>query len=233
VGDGYFQKKCSDRIQAFRERGRTLLFCSHALYYVAAYCDKTLWMRDGKVEAAGDTREVVQQYETYLLRREAGLDRAGRESGSIAAEAARGESRLVRVAFAGGEPRESARAYAPRAPWAIEIEWVTDDPERRFHLHVGIDLESGLTVAAFSSRHDGSGPYSGARRYRARIEIASLPLVKGIYKAIVFLGDEEALHVYDRRWLDEAFAITGNDYSLGLLHVEHRWQVEPVRAEGA
>ncbi|HEY6931334.1 MAG TPA: ABC transporter ATP-binding protein, partial [Thermoanaerobaculia bacterium] len=35
VGDGYFQKKSIDRITDFHKRGGTLLFCSHALYYVA------------------------------------------------------------------------------------------------------------------------------------------------------------------------------------------------------
>jgi lipopolysaccharide transport system ATP-binding protein len=229
VGDGYFQKKCMDRIQAFRQRGRSLLFCSHALYYVAAYCDKTVWMRDGRVEAAGETRDVVQQYEAYLLRRESGLDRAVREEESASTAAAPNETRLTRVALSGGEPRESARGYSSRAPWAVDIEWISDDPERGFHLGVGIDLENGLCIASFTSRRDGAEPFRGARRYRARFEIPSLPLVKGIYKTIVFLGDEEALHIYDRRWLDEAFVVTGGEFSHGLLDAEHEWRVEAAR----
>src|SRR5688572_7723484 len=48
VGDGYFQKKCTDRIVAFRERGGTLLFCSHALYYVSAFCARAVWLRNGR-----------------------------------------------------------------------------------------------------------------------------------------------------------------------------------------
>ena len=35
VGDGHFQKKCVDKIREFQEEGKTILFCSHALYYVS------------------------------------------------------------------------------------------------------------------------------------------------------------------------------------------------------
>lgn len=227
VGDGYFQKKCMDKILAFRERGKSLLFCSHAMYYVAAYCDRAIWLRDGRVQAAGLTKEVVQEYESYLFRREAGLERSERDEEAAASFAGAPQpSRLTRVALVGGEPGERTRTYEPLAPWTVEIEWETDDPERRFQLGVGIDLESGLTLAAFSTRQDGAGPFFGATRYRARLEIPRLPLVKGIYRAMVFLGDAEALHVYDRRGIDEAFAVSGAEFTLGLLHAEHRWLVD-------
>ena len=51
VGDGYFQKKSIDRITEFHKRGGTLLFCSHALYYVALLCDRALWLREGRIAA--------------------------------------------------------------------------------------------------------------------------------------------------------------------------------------
>ena len=53
VGDGYFQKKSIDRITDFQKSGGTLLFCSHALYYVALLCGRALWLRAGEIAAAG------------------------------------------------------------------------------------------------------------------------------------------------------------------------------------
>jgi len=41
VGDGHFQKKCVDKIREFQQEGRTILFCSHALYYVSSICRRT------------------------------------------------------------------------------------------------------------------------------------------------------------------------------------------------
>ena len=38
MGDGYFQKKCIDRLLEFTSGGGTLLLCSHAMYYISAFC---------------------------------------------------------------------------------------------------------------------------------------------------------------------------------------------------
>ena len=60
VGDGYFQKKSVDRITDFQKRGGTLLFCSHALYYVALLCDRAIWLKNGDVAAAGPALTFVR-----------------------------------------------------------------------------------------------------------------------------------------------------------------------------
>jgi len=71
VGDGYFQKKCMDRLLQFVGAGGTLLFCSHAMYYVSAFCQRALWLRQGRAEALGPVAEVVRDYENFLLAKSA------------------------------------------------------------------------------------------------------------------------------------------------------------------
>src|SRR2546428_3510675 len=44
VGDGHFQKKCVDRIREFQQQGRTIFFCSHALYYLTSLCRRAMWL---------------------------------------------------------------------------------------------------------------------------------------------------------------------------------------------
>src|SRR4051812_27301279 len=71
VGDGYFQKKCMDRLRVFVDSGGTLLFCSHAMYYVSAFCQRALWLRQGRAEALGPVSEVVREYENFLVAKSA------------------------------------------------------------------------------------------------------------------------------------------------------------------
>jgi ABC-type polysaccharide/polyol phosphate transport system ATPase subunit len=71
VGDGYFQKKCMDRLLQFVGSGGTLLFCSHAMYYVSAFCQRALWLRQGRAEALGPVADVVRDYENFLLAKSA------------------------------------------------------------------------------------------------------------------------------------------------------------------
>jgi ABC-type polysaccharide/polyol phosphate transport system ATPase subunit len=94
VGDGYFQKKCMDRLLQFVGSGGTLLFCSHAMYYVSAFCQRALWLRHGQAEALGPVADVVRDYENFLLAKSALAreeDRApGACEGDLAAEAPAG-----------------------------------------------------------------------------------------------------------------------------------------------
>lgn len=66
VGDGVFAKKSFDRIMALRERGTALLLSSHALFHVDLFCQRTLWLHQGRVRAWGDTKVVVPQYQEFL-----------------------------------------------------------------------------------------------------------------------------------------------------------------------
>src|SRR6266516_8038619 len=78
VGDGHFQKKCVDKIRQFQEEGRTILFCSHALYYISSICRRTLWLDHGRVMRYGPSIDVVHEYEQFLLQR----DRETKSEGS-------------------------------------------------------------------------------------------------------------------------------------------------------
>ncbi|MBL8111814.1 MAG: ABC transporter ATP-binding protein, partial [Acidobacteria bacterium] len=71
VGDGRFQKKCVDRIFGLRASGRTIVFCSHAMYYVSTLCDHAIWLRGGEVAAFGESQYVVLEYERFLAAQEA------------------------------------------------------------------------------------------------------------------------------------------------------------------
>ena len=75
VGDGYFQKKCIDMIRRIKDRGTTIVFCSHAMYYVSAFCQRALWLRQGKVAALGPVDQVVREYENFLLAKSEALSR--------------------------------------------------------------------------------------------------------------------------------------------------------------
>src|SRR6185436_17123191 len=70
VGDGHFQKKCIDKIREFQTAGKTILFCSHALYYISSICRRALWLDHGTVMRCGPSLDVVHEYETFLLQRD-------------------------------------------------------------------------------------------------------------------------------------------------------------------
>src|SRR5262249_55721283 len=62
VGDAEFQKKCTDKILDFRDRGKTLLFVSHSPGAVESLCRRAVWLDMGQVRRDGPAAGVVAEY---------------------------------------------------------------------------------------------------------------------------------------------------------------------------
>jgi ABC-type polysaccharide/polyol phosphate transport system ATPase subunit len=221
VGDGYFQKKCMDRLLHFVGRGGTLLFCSHAMYYVSVFCQRALWLRGGRVEALGPVLDVVREYENFLVAKSAATAAASSEAPPEPLRT--GPARLTEVRLPGA-PADPL--YESDHPWEVEIAWETEDPRVPFHLGVGINRIDDVEVFSFATHMDGLAPFQGETHYSARLRLPRLPLVKGEFTLYVFLLDEEGLHIYDQRVLQRAFRVQSPSYSFGLVRAEHAWEVD-------
>ena len=62
VGDAAFQKKCLGKMQDVTQQGRTVLFVSHNLQAVQSLSQRTLLLKDGRVQAFDDTSVVIASY---------------------------------------------------------------------------------------------------------------------------------------------------------------------------
>ena len=213
VGDGYFQKKCMGVLRQYLDRGGTLLICSHAMYYISAFCQRSLWLRDGNIEEMGPTQQVVPRYEAYL---DAKSDRGDEEPKVIEATAS-SPARITDVRLLTGP------TYRHASPLEVEISWSCDDPNLAFHLAVGLNRQDEIEVASFLSHRSGFGPWTGRTRHTVRLEIPSLPLVKRSYKLYVFLLAEDGLHIHDTRIMEDAFTVEYDEYVFGIVAIEHSW----------
>lgn len=66
VGDGAFARKSFDRILGMKQRGTTVIFCSHSLYQVEAFCTQVLWLHEGRAMMLGEPAQVVCAYQEHL-----------------------------------------------------------------------------------------------------------------------------------------------------------------------
>jgi ABC-type polysaccharide/polyol phosphate transport system ATPase subunit len=244
VGDGYFQKKSIDRITEFHRKGGTLLFCSHALYYVAMVCDEALWLRNGTVAGLGPALPVVRRYEAFLQERERTLLADGEMSRPPAGEepppgrtpgAEAGPAATASEATDGQKPAHLTEVVVhdgsgyPRTEFAsgetvaVDVAFETRDPRLAFHVRVGVDREDGVQTFAVDTRPEPWAPLTGRNRYRLRLSFPRLPIAQGDFRVFVYLGDEKALHVHDARILKPGFSVVSSDYVVGLLRPAYEW----------
>jgi lipopolysaccharide transport system ATP-binding protein len=66
VGDIYFQQKCIERIEKFKNQGTSILFVTHDFSALHKICDKAVLLASGRCQYIGKTVEVVERYYGYL-----------------------------------------------------------------------------------------------------------------------------------------------------------------------
>lgn len=62
VGDNEFQKRCLGKMDEVTKGGRTVLFVSHNMSAIKAFCHRTILLEQGEIVMDGPTEEVVKHY---------------------------------------------------------------------------------------------------------------------------------------------------------------------------
>ena len=226
VGDGHFQKKCIDKIREFQESGKTILFCSHSLYLVNSICRRTMWLDHGRVMRWGPTLDVVYAYEAFLLEQDRKHPAEGEPEHERPPTPVR--FRDITVCDAAGRPRT---VFAHGDDVRIRLRVHSDVPSQPIHVMVGIHRSADdFQCFAVGTHADGVAPLSGRGEYEIVVELRNVPLNRGDYSIIAFVGDENALTVFDRRDVSQAFSMSADRFEIGLISVDHRWAMEPETA---
>lgn len=65
AGDGYFGKKCAERMHNLI-KSTTLLLVSHSMQQILMYCDRTIWINEGKIVEDGTSQDVIDKYSKFI-----------------------------------------------------------------------------------------------------------------------------------------------------------------------
>jgi len=223
VGDTAFQRKCVDRMVRFKEEGRSVLFCSHAMYLVTGFCERAVWLHHGRVERSGLTQDVVEAYEGYLRSRE--KRRLGEEHGERPVSTLSiGRLQSVRIQDLEGAPRNQFTA-----PEGLEIVVAIADTDPREAVHVGIAIDTldGRCVLATGTHWAAHPPLVGKRSYVARLRVPALPLASGRFLLSAFLLDGTGLLPLDQVVVPAGLTFVGPSWTGSLLRLPHEWVVDP------
>jgi lipopolysaccharide transport system ATP-binding protein len=226
VGDGYFQKKCVDKIREIKDRGTTIIFCSHAMYFVTSFCERALWLAGGRIERDGTAKDVVEAYEAHLQLRDIrrlGSPRADAEPAREAAAQGRRVGRITAVC-PGGSDDDLPLTLSAGDELIVDVEIASTDFSEPFHVAVALDTLDGRCVLAASTKRDGFDPLSGAESYQLRFVLPSLPIAAGLFHVYAFLLDESGLYTHDQVILTEAIRFDAPEWTPSLIEVEHRWE---------
>lgn len=66
VGDQTFTDKSLDKMNEFKEAGKTIFFVSHNLGQIKSFCKKVAWLEAGRLKEFGPVEEVMENYEEFI-----------------------------------------------------------------------------------------------------------------------------------------------------------------------
>ncbi|CAM3181094.1 Transport permease protein [Lactococcus hircilactis] len=66
VGDASFMEKSLRKIQEFRVTGKTIVLVSHSMATIKKWCDKVIWLDEGRIKSFGPANKVCERYESFV-----------------------------------------------------------------------------------------------------------------------------------------------------------------------
>ena len=62
VGDNSFTDKCLAKMNEFKQRQKTILFVSHSVTQMEGFCDKVIWLHQGRVLGVDVPKQIITPY---------------------------------------------------------------------------------------------------------------------------------------------------------------------------
>ena len=222
VGDGAFARKSFDRIMTLKERGATILFCSHSMYQIEALCTRAVWLEKGAVQQMGNPASVVARYQSFLDRdvvQSSTQTRSGLASPQGHARILGVQAQVDAVAGTSLEVRSGQQTLCVGVGFA-------SDPELPSPVvAVTLNGPDGRILASSSTHSDGLVlARDEGGRGTATIEFPKIPLLKGEYFIWVYLLSENGIHIYDTASNVATLHFSQETLEQGMVSLAHHWQ---------
>ena len=249
VGDQHFQKKCVARIMDFRDKGCTILFCSHSSYHIRHLCDQAIWLKAGQIMEIGATEAVMGAYEMHSRLRADGqiaLETAAVTTATemvAEAEAAVVDGEVVPTTEPGfkrmqpsadglgasllsvtiADLGEGKPALLESVDLAVTFH-VRGRGDERPNLGFMIEQSQGSGITSLATHEEGAHPRRLADgTWEVVLTFPNLPLHSGEYVVSAYLFDESGLVLYDA-WLQyQYFRFVSPTLMPGLVRLPHVW----------
>lgn len=230
VGDVRFQTKCIDKMKELKSRGTTILFVSHATEQVKRFCNKAIWLKDGVVQASGESSEIADLYEDFMKYNtndsvndesltELDQSEISQSDDFIKPNNPDILSSITKVKL----NKDNFRTFDELE---VEVEYeVYDDLINDLLLGVAIYTPDRKYIFGPNTHLEKIDIPNRLGRHRVKYIISSLPLLSGTFCIDVGLFNNEGIVCLDYKQEVSKFKITNKYFSEGLIYMQHKWEV--------
>lgn len=240
VGDGDFARRSFERIMAMKERGATILFCSHSLYQIEVLCSQAIWIEKGELIRQGTPAEIVPTYQAFLdlLANNPDAtpaDLVERKVEPKAESQARSNeyARIEKViASSGSQQGDALDLVSCESDLNLAIHFKSTLRDETPQVALVIHNAAGQLVTSCGAWTKGVTPVmndSGEGIIHA--SFPQLPLLKGTYYVGVLLFCQRGLFLHDEADPVVTLNVTQPNQERGIVMLPHEWSVPKKRIQ--
>lgn len=217
VGDANFQQKCREKIEDFRQSGRTIILVSHGLADVVSLCDKVVWLDKGQVRQIGNALDVVSRYnaESHGANPHSSLERGERWG-----------TREIEIQEVFLTDADDQRVDNVECGSAVRLNCVYQSSIESDNCAFAYGITDLHGTVLWGTNSKVQGIRFPVRRGLGRnsIDIPKLHLLEGSYDLSVAVADGSYLHEYDHWSRRYRFRVHQNSVrELGLVEMNSYW----------
>lgn len=240
VGDTRFQLKCMDKFVEFMKNGKTVIFVSHDINSIKRFCNRTIWINNGRLIMDGKTDEVTDNYLDFLkseLSIEDYLNRKSDVSGNLNSE----ENNLKKTTGLKLAEFKDIHMYDENGK---EIEEVRHGEDIRVRIEYNVTDENvnepviGIAIRTIDNKY-----ICGLNTLLDKVKVSwkkgdnyceiiykKINLTGGNYYFDIAIFDKTATVPIDYRTKAKTFFVKMGYIAEGIVVLNHCWNNQPERS---
>lgn len=214
VGDMAFQEKSFTKMKEIRDSGTSILFVSHSLPAVRNFCEKALWLDEGRLREFGDRLEVCDLYQKEMEEKNCINIISSKNEGFLGADSHLNLDKTIAIKSI----LSNKKIYKMGEDILIEINLHYSEVVPKFGVGFIIQNSSGHVISLLNTLRDDI--FFLTPKDVITLTIRNNHFSPGDYYVTGIVSDEEAMFPYDRRDHSVHFQVEAERCSRGLLKVE-------------
>lgn len=238
VGDANFQAKCFNKLREIKAEGTTIVIVSHSLGQIEQICDRSIWIKNGKIQMEGSPKDVHLEYLDYMntermemAEKERARQEAEEQTNPEKAdekEAAKKKKRYgskdcmftkINILDADGNPQKTFRTGEEMI---LDLHYECKKKVTDAVFGFGIFRSDGLWCYGTNTRIDHKDNFDIERDGSYRVDLKELMLIPAEYWVDVTIeyGEGNPVDYYKEAL---RFEVVSKVSDVGVLRIPHEW----------
>lgn len=224
VGDANFQAKCFNKLKQIKSQGTTIVIVSHSLGQIEEFCERSIWIHDGKIREEGAPRDVHPHYMEYMGQQRKDIAPQPEPQPTSQERTGSGQVRITGVYSRDGKESEK-NVFKTGAAVSIEIDYRVKEQVEDAVVALEVRNTEGVKCYATDTKKDRTPRINLEKDGKICLDIKSLELLPGNYTMDLSIQTTDGFPVDNLKdgFTFEMYSEIGDK---GISRIEHEWKVE-------